>query len=197
VRRQSLCELSAGAWSKARREDLDHLQQLRRIRQSAVRHSSRGSGLGAHQHHARPGRHGLHPRSCRSEIRADRRQSARAAGSPRGAAKARHRPDRGGPRRHGRGARPGEFQQPDQRPVRDRARARGRLRRPRSGDDHLHLGHHVTAERRDALPSRRGHGCHEQRHRDASRPQRRHHRAVSAVPLRGPRAAAELSVAWR
>ena len=54
-------------------------------------------------------------------------------------------------------------------PVRDRAR--DRLRRPRSGDDHLHLRHHLAPERRDALPSRRGHGGHEQLHRDASRPQ--------------------------
>ena len=51
-------------------------------------------------------------------------------------------------------------------PVRDRARYR--LRRPRSGDDHLHLGHHLAPERRDALPSRRGDGGHEQLHRDAS-----------------------------
>ena len=57
--------------------------------------------------------------------------------------------------------------------------------------------HHVAAEGRDALPSRRGDGGDEQRHRDASRPQRRHHRAVSAVPLRRPCAAAELSLGRR
>ena len=88
-----------------------------------------------------------------------------------------------------------EFQRSDERPVRDRAR--DRHRRPRSRDDHLYLGHHLAAERRDALPSRRGHGGHEQLHRDAARPRRRHHRAVSAVPLRRPCAAAELSVGRR
>ena len=96
---------------------------------------------------------------------------------------------------HCRGAGPGEFQRSDKGPIRNRARDRDR--RPRSRDDHLYLRHHVAAEGRDALPSRRGDGGDEQRGRDASRPQRRHHRAVSAVPLRRPCAAAELSLGRR
>ena len=195
ARRQPLCQLSGRARPETRREDFDHLQQFGRIRQSAVRHSSRRPGLGAHQHHARPRRHGLHPRSCRSALCADRRQSACPAGSPRRAAKARHRPDRGRSHRQGGRGRPRRVQRSDQGPVRDRARYR--LRRPRSRDDHLYLGHHLAPERRDALPSRRGDGGHEQLHRDASRPQRRHHRAVSAVPLRRPCAAAELPLGRR
>ena len=60
---------------------------------------------------------------------------------------------------------PAEFQRSAQGPV--RGRAGDRDRRPRSRDDHLHLGHHLAAEGRDALPSRRGHGGHEQLRRDA------------------------------
>src|SRR5882757_2455663 len=55
----------------------------------------------------------------------------------------------------------------------------------------------IEFQGRDALPSRGGDGGHEQRHRNAPRPQRRRHRAVSAVPLRRPCAAAELSVGRR
>ena len=57
-----------------------------------------------------------------------------------------------------------EFNESAARPVRHRARDRDR--RPRSRDDHLHLGHDLAAEGRDALPSRRGDGGHEQLRRD-------------------------------
>ena len=195
ARRQPLRQLSGEARAEAGREDIDHLQQLRRVRQSAVRHSPRRPGLGADQHHARPGRHGLHPRSRRGALCADRRQSACAGRPPRRAGKARHADDRDRSCRQDRRDGTGEFQRSHQGPVRDRAGDRDR--RPRSRDDHLHVGHDVAAEGRDALSSRRGHGGDEQRHRNEARPGRRHHRAVSAVPLRRPCAAAELSVGRR
>ena len=88
------------------------------------------------------------------------------AGRPaRGAADARHRPDRDRSHRHGRGGRSSELQRPARGPLRDRAGDRDQ--RPRSRNDHLYLGHDIAAERRDALPSRRGHGRDEQLHRDA------------------------------
>ena len=165
TRRQPLRQLSGRARAEAGRQDLDDLQQLGRVRQSAVRHSPRRPRLGADQHHARPRRHGLHPRPCRGEVRADRRQSARPARPPRRAGAARHRADRGGSHRQGRGSRADELQRADRGPVRDRAG--DRVRRPRSGDDHLHLRHHVAAEGRDALPPRGDDGGDEQRHRNA------------------------------
>ena len=122
ARRQPLRQLSGEARTEARREDFDDLQQLRRVRQSAVRHSPRRPGLGADQHHARPGRHGLYPRSCRGALRADRRQSACAARSPRRAGKARHADDRDRSRRQGRRDRAGEFQRSHQGPIRRSSR---------------------------------------------------------------------------
>ena len=47
ARRQPLRQLSGQARAEARREDFDDLQQLGRVRQSAVRHSPRRPGLGA------------------------------------------------------------------------------------------------------------------------------------------------------
>ena len=120
---------------------------------------------------------------------ADRRAALQKRGMQMIAIDLRHR------RRHG----PGKFQRRSERPVRDRARDRDR--RPRPRHDHLYLRHHVTSERRDALSSRGGDGSHEQLRGNRVRPRRRHHRAVSIIPLRRPCAAARATfrsaAAWR